>query len=56
MASAAAKIDVRVKQLPHGEGLDLPNYQTADSAGCDLLADCNAPVDFPSAVVEGTSV
>ena len=38
MASAAAKIDVRVKQLPHGEGLDLPNYQTADSAGCDLLA------------------
>lgn len=38
MASAAAKIDVRVQRLPHGEGLELPSYQTADSAGCDLLA------------------
>jgi dUTP pyrophosphatase len=25
-------------QLPHGEGLDLPHYGTAASAGCDLLA------------------
>jgi len=38
MANAATSIDVRVQRLPHGEGLDLPSYQTDDSAGCDLLA------------------
>ena len=30
------KIDVR--QLPHGQGLPLPNYQSAHAAGLDLLA------------------
>ena len=34
----ASSIDIRVQRLPHGEGLDLPSYQTPDSAGCDLLA------------------
>lgn len=38
MVSAATTIDVRVQCLPHGQGLNLPSYQTADSAGCDLLA------------------
>ena len=31
-------IKVDVRQLPHGEGLPLPAYQTADAAGLDLLA------------------
>ena len=37
---------VDVKQLPHGEGLPLPAYQTAHAAGLDLLAAVadNAPV------------
>ena len=30
--------DVLIKRLPHAEGLDLPNYQTDDSAGADLCA------------------
>jgi len=29
---------LRVVVLPHGEGLDLPAYATAGSAGCDLRA------------------
>lgn len=31
-------IKVEVKQLPHGEGLPLPAYQSTDAAGLDLLA------------------
>lgn len=31
-------IKVEVKRLPHGAGLPLPEYATADSAGLDLLA------------------
>ena len=34
--SATVTIDIR--QLPHGEGLPLPAYQTAHAAGLDLLA------------------
>jgi dUTP pyrophosphatase len=30
------KLDIR--QLPHGEGLPLPSYQSAHAAGLDLLA------------------
>ena len=41
--SAAVKIEVR--QLPHGEGLPLPAYQSADAAGLDLLA--AVPEDAP---------
>lgn len=29
---------VRVKVLPHGQGLPLPEYQTAQAAGMDLVA------------------
>jgi dUTP pyrophosphatase len=32
------ELKLRVKRLPHSEGLPLPTYQTADSAGCDLMA------------------
>lgn len=33
-----ASVSVRVQRLPHGVGLDLPAYATAQSAGMDLLA------------------
>ena len=31
-------VRVEIRQLPHGEGLALPSYQSADAAGLDLLA------------------
>jgi dUTP pyrophosphatase len=31
-------IEVQIVQLPHGEGLPLPAYQSAAAAGLDLLA------------------
>lgn len=31
-------VPVKVKRLPHGEGLDLPVYATAGAAGMDVLA------------------
>ncbi len=33
-----SEIVVTIKVLPHGEGLELPSYATAGSAGCDLRA------------------
>jgi dUTP pyrophosphatase len=41
--SAAVKLEIR--QLPHGEGLALPAYQSAHAAGLDLLA--AVPEDSP---------
>lgn len=29
---------VRIRRLPHGEGLGFPAYETAGAAGCDLRA------------------
>jgi len=39
-------IRVAIRQLPHGEGLPLPAYQSAHAAGLDLLAAVreNAPL------------
>lgn len=34
----SSTVTVEVQQLPHGEGLPLPAYQTAHAAGMDLLA------------------
>jgi dUTP pyrophosphatase len=31
-------VKVDIQQLPHGKGLPLPSYQTANAAGLDLLA------------------
>jgi dUTP pyrophosphatase len=42
---------VDVRQLPHGEGLTLPAYQSADAAGLDLLA--AVPEDQPVALAAG---
>ena len=37
-------IDLPVKRLPHAEGLTLPAYATADSAGLDLQAAIAEPI------------
>jgi dUTP pyrophosphatase len=47
--SAPVKIDIR--QLPHGEGLALPAYQSAHAAGLDLLA--AVPEDSPLVLLPG---
>jgi dUTP pyrophosphatase len=31
-------IDIRLKRLPHGEGLPLPSYASAHAAGLDVVA------------------
>jgi dUTP pyrophosphatase len=47
--SAMIKVDIR--QLPHGEGLALPAYQTTEAAGLDLLA--AVPVETPLILPSG---
>ena len=47
--SATVKVDIC--QLPHGEGLALPAYQSADAAGLDLLA--AVPADTPLILAPG---
>lgn len=32
------RIGVRLKRLPHGEGLDLPHYATSGAAGMDVVS------------------
>lgn len=39
-----ATLAVRIKRLPHGEGLDLPRYETALAAGCDVRAAVAEPL------------
>jgi dUTP pyrophosphatase len=38
VAPVTTPLSVAVEVLPHGEGLDLPAYQTAGAAGLDLRA------------------
>lgn len=40
----AKTLTVKVKRLPNGEGLDLPRYETALAAGCDVRAAIDAPI------------
>ena len=49
-----SKISVSIKQLPHGEGMPLPAYQTPDAAGLDLLA--AIPDDQPLILSPGQRV
>jgi len=44
-------VNVDIRQLPHGEGLALPAYQSAHAAGLDLLA--AVPADSPLILVPG---
>ena len=39
-----AELRVPIKILRHGEGLEMPAYATAGSAGCDLRAAIEAPL------------
>ncbi|MEW4449158.1 dUTP diphosphatase [Qipengyuania sp. JC766] len=51
-------VTVRVKRLPHGEGLDLPRYATEGAAGMDILAaeDITIQPAMRHAVATGLSV
>jgi dUTP pyrophosphatase len=44
-------VKVEIRQLPHGEGLALPAYQSAHAAGLDLLA--AVPQDVPLILAPG---
>jgi dUTP pyrophosphatase len=44
-------VEVDITQLPHGEGLALPAYQSAHAAGLDLLA--AIPEDEPLMLLPG---
>ena len=35
---------IQIKRLPHGADLDLPRYETALAAGCDVRAAIDAPI------------
>ncbi len=37
-------VRIRVKRLPHGEGIELPSYATEHAAGLDLRAAITEPV------------
>ncbi|WP_243396326.1 dUTP diphosphatase [Hyphococcus luteus] len=39
-----AMLKVQVKRLPHAKGLELPRYETALAAGCDVRAAVTEPV------------
>ena len=38
MTSPLSDIEIRLKRLPHGEGLPLPSYATEHAAGLDVVA------------------
>ncbi len=42
-------MEIKIKRLPHAEGLPLPGYQSAGAAGLDLVAalPANAPLLLP---------
>jgi len=37
-------VEIHIKRLAHGQGLDLPHYATAGAAGMDILAAVSDPV------------
>lgn len=40
------RVSVSINRLPHGQGLALPSYQTAGSAGMDLAAAVIEPIEI----------
>jgi len=44
MSIVTIPVAVPVQRLPHAEGMPLPKYQTAGSAGVDLLAALSEPM------------
>ena len=50
--SATNDIAVRIRRLPHAEGLPLPGYETPGAAGMDVRAAVEAPLTLaPGAIV-----
>src|SRR5690349_8000201 len=51
-------IDIRLKRLPHGDGLPLPSYATAHAAGLDVVAaeDLTLPPGGRHAVATGFAI
>jgi dUTP pyrophosphatase len=49
--SGEQSIELRVLRLPHGAGLPLPQYQSADAAGLDLFA--AVPAEAPVHIAPG---
>ena len=47
----SSTVKVEIRQLPHAEGLPLPEYQSAHAAGLDLLA--AVPLDVPLILAPG---
>jgi dUTP pyrophosphatase len=47
--SGANNVEMRIVRLPHGRDLPLPEYQSAQAAGLDLIAavPADAPVEIP---------
>lgn len=43
-AQPQPELTVRIKRLAHGQGLDLPRYETTLAAGCDVRAAITEPV------------
>ena len=43
-AQPQPELTVRIKRMEHGKGLDLPRYETALAAGCDVRAAVTEPV------------
>ena len=39
-------VTVRVRRLPHGQGLGLPSYHSKHAAGLDVVAAVNEPVEL----------
>ena len=44
-------VKIKIVRLPHGAGLPLPAYQSADAAGLDLMA--AVPADAPVTIAPG---
>jgi len=42
-----SRVEVPVRRLPHGADLHLPAYATEGSAGLDLMAALDGPIDMP---------
>jgi dUTP pyrophosphatase len=40
-------IEIRIRRLPHGEGIPLPAYATAGAAGMDVCAAVTTAIEIP---------
>jgi len=54
----SSPVDIKVKRLPHGEGLSLPHYATSGAAGMDVVSaeDVTLPSMGRHAVATGLAI